>query len=84
MRNLRTWIRNKDNHSGMSLFVLVVIAHGNVQGWLKSIDGQGWNIDDIVGTLSDIETLIGMPKLVFINSCRGGNRVSITEKGHEI
>ncbi len=51
-----------------------IVTHGSTDGWLRSVDkeGDGLHVNDIVGTLTDVETLQGKPKLLFLNACRGG------------
>ncbi len=71
MRRLITWIGDQD-HSNNSMFILNIIAHGTEHGFLMSVNGRGLTIDHIVGSLNDIQTLIGKPKVVFVNACRGG------------
>ena len=45
-----------------------ILAHGTRNGSLKSTDGEGWHISDIIGTLSDVPTLVGKPKVLFIST----------------
>ncbi len=49
------------------------LGHGTEHGVLKSADGlgNGLQIGDIVGTLTDVKSLVGKPKLLFLNACRG-------------
>ena len=56
-----------------------IITHGSEDGWLRPANnqGHGWYTLDIVGELSDVDTLIGKPKLFFINACRGSKFNSI-------
>ncbi len=76
MRKLRTWLADEENHHGNSMVVMVVISHGN-ETKLFSVDGDGWEIKDLQGTLCDIEALMGCPKLLFLQACRGGNHHSL-------
>ncbi len=62
-----------ETHSQSNMFILTIIAHGNKEGHLMDVTGKkGWLIDELVGDVSDGETLTGKPKIFFIQSCRGG------------
>ena len=64
---------DKGNHKDCNSFLLTIIFHGNKQGHLKDIDGNlGWNTEDFIGDLSVVKTLLGKPKVVIVQSCRGG------------
>ena len=73
MREIRDFIRQPKLHKKASMVVLNVISHGTSDGLLKSTEegGFGLHIQDIIGTLRDVKTLQGKPKLLFINTCRG-------------
>ncbi len=49
------------------------IGHGTEYGMLRTANrlGNGLLVDDIVGTLTDVKALVGKPKLLFLNACRG-------------
>ena len=74
MRQLRNWLAQSETHNGMSMVAVNIITHGSHDGWLRSADkgGAGLHVQDIVGTLTDVESLRGKPKLLFLNACRGG------------
>ncbi len=72
MRRIRSWIGDPALHKDSSIVVINVIAHGTDTGFIQSIDGLGWHIEDLIGTLNDVPTLVGKPKVFFINTCRGG------------
>ncbi len=59
------------------MVIVNVIAHGTDAGFLRSKDGLGWHTDDIIGTLTDVDTLSGKPIIMFINACRGGNKITL-------
>ena len=65
-------------HRDMSMVAFNIITHGSNDGWLRSADkeGVGLHVDDIVGTLTDVETLRGKPKILFLNACRGGKFIN--------
>ena len=73
MRKIRDWMRDPKQHKNASMFAFNMIAHGTQDGWLKSAeeDGGGLHINDILGSLKDVKTLQGKPKVLFIDACRG-------------
>ena len=73
MRSIRNWLAQTQTHEGMSMVAFNIITHGTRDGWLRSADdqGDGLHVHDIMGTLSDVESLRGKPKLLFVNACRG-------------
>ncbi len=75
MRKIRHWLRDDKTHKSKSMVLLTVICHGDSSGNLMSTDGLGWQISDIVGTLNDVKTLAGKPKVFFVNACRGGRLI---------
>ncbi len=75
MREIRHWLEEERTHKNMSMVIVNIIAHGSEGGkLLRSAQpgGRGWYIDDIVGALKDNKALVGKPKVLFINACRGG------------
>ena len=73
MREIKRWIIDKENHINCNTFLLAIICHGNKQGHLLDKHKSfGWNTEDFVGDLSVVESLLGKPKIVIIQSCRGG------------
>ena len=73
MREIKRWIIDKDNHKDCNTFFLTIICHGNKQGHLlDKFKNKGWDTEDLVGDLSVVKTLLGKPKTVIIQSCRGG------------
>ena len=73
MREIKRWIMDKDNHKDCNSFLLTIICHGNKQGHLLDKNKSfGWNTEDFVGDLSVVESLLGKPKLLIIQSCKGG------------
>ena len=73
MRQLKRNLGEESMHKGASMVVINVLTHGNKDGHLSAVDGgHGWYIQDLVGTLTDVEALRGKPKIFFFNACRGG------------
>ncbi len=72
MRSIRKWLRQEEIHQGMSMVAVNIITHGSEEGWLRPAgEGHGWFTSDIIGELSDVQSLLDKPKLFFINACRG-------------
>ncbi len=72
MRVIRKILEQGETYEGYSIVSINVIAHGDSKGNIMNAGGSfGWNINDIVGVLSDIEALLEKPKLFFVNACRG-------------
>ncbi len=73
MLRLQRWLTDEETHRKSSCLVLTFIGHGDDRGWLTDADkGPAWNLESLVLQLSLVETLIGKPKLLVIQSCRGG------------
>ena len=73
MREIKRWIIDKDNHKDCNTFFLTIICHGTKQGHLlDKYNSKGWDTEDFVADLSVVKTLLGKPKTVIIQSCRGG------------
>ena len=52
---------------------MVIICHGNNRGQLKDVDKRkAWDIEELIGDLSKVETLVGKPKIMILQCCRGG------------
>ena len=52
---------------------MVIICHGNNRGQLKDVDKRkAWDIEELMGDLSKVETLVGKPKIMILQCCRGG------------
>ena len=73
MSKLEDSFLNNDTHRGANCFVMAVICHGNNKGQLKDINKRkAWDIEELVGDLSKVETLVGKPKILIFQCCRGG------------
>ena len=83
MREVKRWIIDKDNYSDSNSFLLTIICHGNKHGHLLDRHKHyGWNTEEFVGDLSVVQTLLGKPKIVIIQSCRGGWKTSSKFHGY--
>jgi len=59
-------------HSDSNCFLVLVISHGTSDNFLQDRDAnRTWNIESLITEVSDISTLVGRPKLFFIEACRG-------------
>jgi len=59
-------------HADASTFLLLVISHGTADNFLQDKDGnKTWNIESLVTEMCDVPSLVGKPKLFFIEACRG-------------
>ena len=73
MQGIRNWMIQSDIHIDCNCFSLNIIAHGDRDGWLMDRHGRkSWFIEQIVRDLGLVDTLVGKPKLVLLQSCRGG------------
>ena len=72
MRRINKWIMNDDNHADSNCFALTIISHGNDKGHLfDKSRKKAWDTELFVADLSDVETLVGKPKIIVIQACRG-------------
>ena len=59
-------------HEDSNTFLLTIICHGNKHGHLLDKNrNKAWDTEDFVGDLSEVETLLGKPKILIIQACRG-------------
>ena len=72
MRKVKKWIMDGDKHEDSICFTLTIICHGNDKGHLFDKNRKkAWDTELFVGELSDVETLVGKPKIIAIQACRG-------------
>ena len=51
---------------------MTILCHGNKDGHLLDVDKhKGWDTEDFVGDLSEVETLTSKRKVMIIQACRG-------------
>ena len=63
---------DENNHEDSNCFTLTVISHGNDKGHLFDKNRKkAWDTELFLGELSDMETLVGNPKIITIQACRG-------------
>ena len=78
MGQIESKMLQNDTHNDRNCFLLAVICHGNDKGHLLDKNKKkGWMIEDLVGHISHVESLIGKPKILVLQSCRGGNYLTI-------
>ncbi|KAI8488315.1 hypothetical protein Bbelb_339110 [Branchiostoma belcheri] len=61
---------SKRDHSSYDCFVLFLLSHGTETGVLGT-DGQHVSVDSIISSFQACKSLVGKPKLFFIQACRG-------------
>ena len=73
MEEIGRTIMSKAYHKDRNCFKLCVIAHGNGDNIYPRKDPEpAWNIQNIRDDLDDVESLLGKPKVLVIDACRGG------------
>ena len=72
MRKIKKWILKDENHTDSNCVVITLICHGDYKGQIMDRDKRrSWIIEDFVGDLSLVDTLIGKPKVLIVQACRG-------------
>ena len=72
MRKLKRWIMDNKTHEDSNTLLLTIICHGNKHGHLLDKNrSKAWDTEEFVGDLSEVETLLGKPKILVIQACRG-------------
>ena len=67
-----------ETHVDCNSFLLTIICHGNDKGHLLDKNKKrAWITEDIVGDLSEVETLQGKPKILVVQACRGSKEFII-------
>ena len=78
MRKLKRWIIDNKTHEESNTFLLTIICHGNKHGHLLDRSkSKAWDTEDFIGDLSEVETLLGKPKILIIQACRGGKSIFV-------
>ena len=74
MRQEKKFILDEETHRESNCLVVTVICHGTESGLLLDRHRRkAWDTELLVGELSDVQTLVGKPKVLIIQACRGGN-----------
>ncbi|XP_019614152.1 PREDICTED: malignant fibrous histiocytoma-amplified sequence 1 homolog [Branchiostoma belcheri] len=73
---------SKRDHSSYDCFVLFLLSHGTETGVLGT-DGQHVSVDSIISSFQACKSLVGKPKLFFIQACRGGKPSRTSQTGTE-
>ena len=72
MRKIKKFIMAEDTHKESNCFALTIICHGNDKGHLLDKNkALAWHTELFVRELSDVDILVGKPKIMVIQSCRG-------------
>ncbi|CAH1239456.1 MFHAS1 [Branchiostoma lanceolatum] len=69
---------SRRDHSDFDCFVLFLLSHGTEDG-VQGTDGQHVSVDSIISSFQACQSLVGKPKLFFIQACRGAD----IDKGQE-
>ena len=76
IREIRAWIMEKGNHRESNSLIVTVLCHGNEHGDLLDKNKTlAWNVELFVQDLTLVSTLVGKPKILVIQSCRGSKYV---------
>jgi len=72
MNNLKRKLTEETRHRDANCFLMLIISHGTADNFLLDKDGnKTWNIESLVTEVCDVQSLVGKPKLFFIEACRG-------------
>ena len=73
MAKIKKWILTEENHKDVDCLLTTVLCHGDEKGHLSAAGGgRGWFVEDFVQDLSLVDNLLGKPKILVLQSCRGG------------
>ena len=62
----------EENHVDCNSFLLTIICHGNHRGHLFDKNRKkAWATELFLEDLCDVKTLVGKPKIIVIQACRG-------------
>ena len=72
MANLQKEIMTDETHKESNCVMITIICHGNRKGeLLNRYMKKGWILEDFVAKLSDVPSLLGKPKIMLVQACRG-------------
>jgi len=72
MNIIKRKVTEESNHKDANCFLMLIISHGTADNFLLDKDGnKTWNIESLVTEVCDVQSLVGKPKLFFIEACRG-------------
>ena len=78
MAVLEDEIRSNEKHENSNCFALAIICHGNNKGRLLDVEKRyAWDTEQLIGDLSRVDTLVGKPKILIFQCCRGGKEMRI-------
>eukprot|EP00092_Neocalanus_flemingeri_P038831 GFUD01042275.1.p1 GENE.GFUD01042275.1~~GFUD01042275.1.p1 ORF type:complete len:543 (+),score=121.27 GFUD01042275.1:118-1746(+) len=72
MNVVKRKVTEESKHKDANCFLMLIISHGTADNFLLDKDGnKTWNIESLVTEVCDVQSLVGKPKLFFIEACRG-------------
>jgi predicted peroxiredoxin len=72
MNIVKRKMTEKSKHNDANCFLLLIISHGTADNFIVDTEGnKTWNIESLVTEVCDVQSLVGKPKLFFIEACRG-------------
>ncbi|CAC5401434.1 CASP8 [Mytilus coruscus] len=60
------------NHSNDDCFVCVILSHGR-DGHIRATNNEDVSLQEVMDYVKNCRTLLGKPKLFFVQACRGNN-----------
>jgi len=72
MNMVKRKVTEESKHKDANCFLMLIISHGTADNFILDKDGnKTWNIESLVTEVCDVQSLVGKPKLFFIEACRG-------------
>merc|ERR1711892_149543 len=71
MNMVKRKVTEESKHKDANCFLMLIISHGTADFILDKDREKTWNIESLVTEVCDVQSLVGKPKLFFIEACRG-------------
>jgi len=72
MNIVKRKVTEESKHKDANCFLMLIISHGTADNFIVDKDGnKTWNIESLITEVCDVQSLVGKPKLFFIEACRG-------------